>query len=271
MSDLSATPPIRSIWDVRPLAIGALHLPDLSIADHISMAELERYVLRNAEAFVAGGMPALMLQDQTRVAGRARPDTLALMGVLGRLIRGAFPELALGIIIRAHDARAPLAIAHAVGASFVRIKVYVGSVMSAEGPKHGLGVEARTYRHELGRDDIAILADVHDRTTVPRDGVTQPEAALWAEQLGADGLILTGSSFANSLDRVAAARAAGVRAPLLIGGGVDEENIGNALCAASGVIVSRSLMGPPGGEGVRWDPARVRALIAAADTAARAE
>ena len=56
----------------------------------------------------------------------------------------------------------------------------------------------------------------------------------------------------------------------LIGGGVGVGNIGRALAATSGVIVSRSLMQPPGGHGVQWDSARVRALLADA-TAATSE
>jgi predicted TIM-barrel enzyme len=258
------TPPIRPIWDVSPLVIGALHLPDLAVARQMTVPELERYVLGNAAPFVEGGMQALMLQDQTRVPAEAAPDTLALMAALGRLLRGTFPELVLGIIIRAHDARGPIAVAHAVGASFVRIKVFAGGVMGAEGPRDGLGVQARAYRHDLRRDDIAILADVQDRTTFPRDGVPPAQAALWAEQLGADGLILTGSSFADSLARVDAARKAGVRVPILIGGRVADDNIGAALAASRGVIVSRSLMRPAAEDGVRWDAARIRSLMAAA-------
>jgi predicted TIM-barrel enzyme len=264
------TPAIRSIWDIKPLVIGALHLPDLAVARETSLATLERYVLHNAAAFVSGGMQALILQDQTRSSGGAGPETIAIMGSLGRLLRQTFPDLVLGIIMRAHDATAPLAVAHAVGASFVRIKVYVGGVMSAEGPLDGLGVRARAYRHDIRRDDIAIIADVHDRTTYPRDGVPQTEAALWAERLGADGLILTGSAFPDSVARVAAAREAGVRVPILIGGGVNAGNICTALEASSGVIVSRSLMCPPDADGVRWHAERIRTLVATAASVGRA-
>jgi predicted TIM-barrel enzyme len=215
-----------SFFAMRPLVVAALHLPDLAIAADTSMTALEEYVLANAAVFASGGVPGLMLQDQTRVPDRAAPETLAIMGSLGRLLRHEFPELQLGIIIQAHDAEAALAVAHAVGAGFVRIKVLVGGVVAADGPRDALGVSARLYRHQLRRDDIAILADVHDRTSVPRDGVPNEQAALWAEQIGADSLIITGSSFADTLARIAAARQAGVRAPILIGGGVTADNVG---------------------------------------------
>jgi hypothetical protein len=44
----------------------------------------------------------------------------------------------------------------------------------------------------LRRDDIAILADIFDRTSAPAIEVAPKEAALAAEKLSADGLIITG-------------------------------------------------------------------------------
>jgi predicted TIM-barrel enzyme len=57
--------------------------------------------------------------------------------------------------------------------------------------------------------------------------------------MGADSLVLTGASFADSLDRI---RAAGIKAPVLLGGGVTTGNVGVALASADGVVVSAALM-----------------------------
>ncbi|MFT8246659.1 BtpA/SgcQ family protein [Roseomonas sp. BN140053] len=246
-----------------PVVIAALHLPDLSVRRELSMGFLEDYALRNAAVFAEAGVPALMLQDQTRQVGPASPATVAVTAALGRLIRREFPAMALGIIVQAHDAVAPLAIAHAAGASFVRLKVFVGAAMTAEGPRNGLAVEARSYRHELRRDDVAILADVFDRTSRPLLDVPPAEAVLMAEKLGADGLILTGGSFADSLDRVRAARAAGARRPVLIGGSVTEANLAEALAVAEGAVVSTSLMRPGASpeDVLQWDADRTRRFM----------
>lgn len=260
MTDPATSPPLLA---VKPLIVAALHLPDLAVARETSMATLERYVLTNAAVFAQAGIPALMLQDMTRVPNAAASDSIAIMGALGRLVRESFPQLVLGIIFRAHDAVAPLAVAHAVGASFVRIKVYVGGVMTAAGPRDGLGTIARAYRHDLRRDDIAILADVHDRTSVPRSAEGDEEAANWAVQLGADALVVTGANFDESLSRIRSTRAAGIRKPILIGGGVNDDNIGDALSVSDGVIVSTSLMRKPSSpdDPLRWDLDRARSLM----------
>lgn len=236
-----------------PLIVGALHLPDLSVNRDLTLSQLEDFALSNAEAFLAGGMRRIMLQDQTRQFGPAVPETIALTAAIGRSLKRAFPQMSLGIIVQAHDAEAPLAIARAAGADFVRLKVFVGAAMTFEGARDPLAVRAVTYRHHLRAADIAIMADVFDRTSRPMIDVPPAEAAVAAQKYGADALVLTGSSFGDSLARIAAARQAGVTRPILIGGSVDQDNIVQALAAADGAIVSTSLMSRQGGLLARWD------------------
>ena len=248
--------------------IAALHLPDLAVARATSMGYLEDYVMANAAVFAKAGVPSLMLQDQTRQLGLATPSTVATMAALGRLIRQNFPTMDLGIIIQAHDAAAPLAIAHATGASFVRLKVFVAAAMTMEGAKSGLAVEARSYRHDLRRDDIAIFADVFDRTSVPMIDVPPEEAAQAAVRLGADALILTGATFADSLERVRKAKAAGVTRPIYLGGSVTEANVKQTLAIADGAIVSTALMRDSAASTdlVRWDADKVSRFMDAVRT-----
>ena len=128
-----------SLFACSPLVVAALHLPDLVGARRMPMAQLEDYLLSNAAVFAQAGIPSIMLQDQTKEPGPATPETLAIMGSLGRLLRTQYPQFQLGIIVQAHDHAAALAVAHAVGAAFVCIKVYVGGVMAADGPRDALG------------------------------------------------------------------------------------------------------------------------------------
>ncbi|MDG4650174.1 BtpA/SgcQ family protein [Roseibacterium sp. SDUM158017] len=236
--------------------IAALHLPDFALNRHLSVSWYEDYAITNARIFAEAGIPWIKLQDQTRTQGAAAPDTLARMAALARLIRAEVPGVGLGIIVEAHDPSAALSVADAAGADFVRLKVFVGGAMTAQGPRSGLGAEAVAHRAALGRAGIALLADVHDRTAVPMSGESQPFAAEWAVKTGADGLVVTGSSFADTLQRIAAVRAAGVRRPVLIGGGVTEANVAEALTASDGVVVSSALMRRNAGPGDLkcWDP-----------------
>jgi predicted TIM-barrel enzyme len=249
-----------------PRVIAALQFPSFRGIPLPPMSWYEDYLMANAAIFIDGGIQAVKIQDETRETGAAAARTIARMAALGRLFRKAYPDVALGIIVQAHDAVAPLAIADAADADFVRLKVFVGAAINAEGVRNALSVEATAYRAAIGRPDIAILADVHDRTSHPLAAVPRETAALWAKSMGADALVITGSNFSDSLDRIAAARDAGVRGPLFIGGSVDAGNVAQALTVAHGVIVSSSLRLKDAAETdlLRWDRTAVHRLIAAA-------
>lgn len=265
----SATIQIAKTFSCRPgkrLLIAALHLPDLSERRNLGRAFLEDYTLANTDALVAGGIDHIILQDQTRQVGPAAPETVAMTAALGRAMKLAHPEMSLGIIVQAHDAVAPLAIAHAAGADFVRLKIFVGAAMTFEGHREALAVAATTYRHHLRAEGIALMADVFDRTCVPTIDVTPERAARAAVGQGADALVLTGPDMNDSLARIQAAKTLGLQRPVLIGGGVTTSNVAKVLSVADGAIVSSSLMREDYCEGdlLRWDSARTRQLVEAA-------
>ena len=249
-----------------PSVIAALQLPPFEDGCHRSMAWYEDFLLSNARIFTAGGIKAIKLQDETRETGAAAVQTVARMSALGLAFRREYPDMRLGIIVQAHDAAAPLAIADASGAHFVRLKIFVGAAVNAEGVRNALNIAAIRYRNAIGRPDIKIYADAHDRTCAPLAPVPDATAALWAQSMGADGVIITGSSFEDTILRITAARAAGVKRPILIGGGVNADNIGTALGAASAVIVSTSLLrdGAAPDDFNLWDKDKVLRLMEAA-------
>lgn len=258
--------PEKAVFAADPLVIAALHLPPFG-RQH-SMAWLEDYVATNARVFAEAGVASIKLQDQTRETGRMRTGPMAVTAALARFLRREVPSIGLGLIVEAHDPEAAIAIAHAAGGDFVRIKVFVGGMMTAQGPRHGIGAEAIAFRHAIGADKVAILADVHDRTAMPLAGESQEFAAEWAQKTGADGLIITGSSFDDTLARIARCRASGIKRPILIGGSVTEGNVGAALKASQGVIVSSSLMRKDAAETdiLRWDRDLTRRFMDAART-----
>lgn len=254
------------VFAPRPLVIAALHLPDFARSRERSMAYFEDYAATNARVFAQAGIPYLKLQDSTREAGPAALATVAMTAALGRFLKAEVPQIGLGIIVEAHDPKAAIAVAHAANADFVRLKVFVGGAMTAQGPRHGIGADALAYRAALRRDDIAILADVHDRTAVPLSSETQEFAAEWAQKTGADGLIITGHDFADSLARIRRARGAGIKRPILLGGSVTEGNVAEALSVCDGVVVSTALMRKDAASDdlLRWDIDLARRFMDAA-------
>ena len=257
----------------RPAIIAALHLPPLPASHHPAAQPVAKVVdiaLRNAEKAVKAGVPALYLQDlgDFPIAPEPQPHTVAILSVVGAAIRRAFPELALGVCMMSHAAREPIAIAQAIGAQFVRIKVYVGAMVKAEGLVEGASHEAIQYRAQIGAEDVLILADVYDRTGQPLGRLPLVEEARQAAVFGrADGLVLTGFSFDESLEMLATVRGAGLGAPLLLGGGTKPGNIARALKTADGAIVSSAFKSTHGWTRealvAEWELDRIQAFMEA--------
>ena len=218
---------------------------------------------------VVGARPASVARERL-LAERphAGPEVAAILSVVGASVRCAFPDLPLGIIIGSHSAETPLAVAKAIGAQFVRLKVYVGAMVKADGIEQGCAYEAVQYRARLGAEDIAIVADVYDRTGIPLGEMDIEEASRWAVRYRADALVLTGHDFPGSLHMLERVRAKQLGVPLLLGGSATAGNVSQALRYADGIIVSTSLMSASGSKAERaarpWDEDAIRRFMDAA-------
>jgi membrane complex biogenesis BtpA family protein len=227
-----------------PKITAALHLPPFPGSGHPkrkSMQEIREFALRNTEMAVRAGIQALFLQDlgDHPVSRPIPAHIIAGMSVIGSWIRQEFPDLQLGISLLGHGAREPLAIAQAIGAKFVRLKVYVGAMVKAEGLLEGCAAEAIQYRHQIGAEDIAIFADIYDRSGEPLGRLPLVEEVRQATVFGrADAVVLTGKTFNETLSMISEISNSDLNAPILIGGGVNAGNVKEAMRVADGVIVS---------------------------------
>ncbi len=257
--------------------IAALHLPPLPGSRHPSaqpVVTAVTHALRNTEKAWRAGVRALYIQDtaDTPLSPSIQPHTVAALSVIGAALRREFPDLTLGVCMMSHGAREPLAVAQAVGAQFVRLKVYVGAMVKAEGILQGCAYEAVQYRAQLNAEDIQILADVYDRTGEPLGRRPLVEEARQAAVFGrADALILTGLSPDESLRMLAEVRSANLGVPLLLGGGATAENISRFVEYADGVIVSGAFKTTGGwtrkGLLEEWDEGRIAAFVQAVTAA----
>jgi hypothetical protein len=257
----------------KPRVIAALHLPAFPAfhqEDARSMDEIFDYSKRNINAAVEAGVEAVCLQDlgETPHANTPQPHTVAGMAAVGARLRQEFPGLLLGVCLMAHGPRESLAIAQAIGAQFVRLKVYVGAMVKAEGILQGCAYEAIHYRMEIVAEDIAILADVYDRTGEPLGRMPIEEEASQAATFGrANGLVLTGRSTDESIEMLTQVRSANLGVPLLIGGGAAVDNLERVLPLVDGIVVSTAFKAVGGWTrqsfSEDWDPHRIRAFMKA--------
>jgi predicted TIM-barrel enzyme len=103
-------------------------------------------------------------------------------------------------------------------------------------------MDALAIRRRLGLDDVAILADVHDRTSRVLGDTPLLEMADWATRHGqAGGLVITGRSEDETLRMLRELRDSGISVPLVIGGGGRPDNVAELLDLSDGIIVGSCL------------------------------
>lgn len=205
---------------------------------------VERAVAEATELSEAGfdGLIIENMHDRPYVRRSTGPEIVAAMTAAARSVGDAV-DLPIGIQVLAGANRQALAVAHASGATFVRVEGFVFAHVADEGIMEADAAELLRYRRAIGADDVRIFADVkkkHSSHAVTAD-LNLVETARAAEFFLADGVVVTGSTTARPADpgEVEAVRAQ-VGIATLVGSGVDPTNVAE-FARADGLIVGSSL------------------------------
>lgn len=235
---------------------GVVHLPPFG-ADRLDLEGLESWLLEQIGIHAECGITSMMIQDQTpgELAGL---KNVAILSALGRTVKRMFPDLSLGIILEANNPSAAMYIANACGADFIRQKVFIGAMVKAGGVMTGRAGEVWEARKDMDRP-VRVLTDIYDRTGVPLGPLPIETAAGQALKYGSDGLILTGKNFEESLDLADRVRKQYPQAPVYLGGGITEKNVGEAVKRCDGMIVSSCLM--EDGKDNVWSRQKIRRFM----------
>ncbi len=232
----------------RPFLIGVVHLGALPGAPRASEglpALLDR-ARADARAFATGGADALLVEnfgDVPFFPDCVPPETVAAMALAAAAVHEAAPALPLGVNVLRNDARAALALCATTAATFLRVNVHVGAMVTDQGLVQGCAADTLRTRTSLCPDAV-LLADVHVKHASPLGRETIEEAAVDTFERGlADALVISGvaTGSAPTVDDLTRVRAAVGATPLLVGSGLDEANARELLAVADGAIVGTSV------------------------------
>jgi len=199
--------------------------------------------------------------DRPFAKERVAPETIAAMTRVITILRASV-RLRFGVNVLRNDARAALAIAAATGASFIRVNVHTGAMLTDQGIIEGRATETLRDRARLG-PDIAIFADHLVKHAVPLVDVDPVQSAKDLRVRGlADAIIVTGAEtgVAPDVSRLQSLREA-VDAPLIVGSGLDASNAA-AFAGADAAIVGTA-MKRDGDVDREVDVARATAIVQA--------
>lgn len=253
---------------VKPV-VGMLHVPALPGSPRCSMNfdEIRAFVLADAAALADGGVDGLMLEnfgDVPFYPARVPAHTIAFLTVLAAEVRTRH-EVPLGINVLRNDGQSAMAVAAAVGASYVRVNVYTGARLADQGILTAEAHEITRYRRMLGVG-VQIWADVAVKHSAPIGERSLPDEVEDTVQRGlADAVIVSGAATGKqtALEDLRIVKQAAGHAPVFVGSGASATNIQQLFEVADGVIVGSALK-RDGCISAPIDSQRVRELMAAA-------
>jgi len=237
-------------WNNRSTAlIGMLHLEPLPGTPRYGgdPGRIEQAVCRDAQALADGGVDGLLLEnfgDAPFHPGRVPPEVISHMTGLADRVRGRFGHLPLGINVLRNDGCAALAIAHAVGARFIRVNILCGVRVTDQGILQGIAHDLLRQRARLGAQEIRIFADVDVKHSSVLGSVSIEQEVTDTLQRGlADAVIVSGPGTGRAVDpeQLSRIRRAADRSPLLVGSGVTAESAAPLASLADGLIVGTSI------------------------------
>jgi membrane complex biogenesis BtpA family protein len=251
--------------------IGVIHLRPLPGApryDGSPVRDIYAAAAADARTLADGGIDGIIIENASDLPfSRPEdigPETVAALTAACIEVRSVVPT-PLGITCVANGVIPALAIAKAVGARWVRANQWVNAYVANEGFLNGPAPHALRYRAAIGARDVRIFADVHVKfgahaITADRSVSEQATDAEWFD---ADVLIATGARTGSptQVGEVEQVRA-GTNLPVIIGSGLDADQVPSLLAVADGAIIGQWLKR----DGVWWnpvDPARVARLMTA--------
>ncbi len=228
--------------------IGMLHLPPLPGSYNYAgqpLDDIVEHTLHEAAILASSGFDGFLMQNagDRPACLEVCPEKVAYMSVIGAAVHRAHPTVPLGVNVCWNVPKATIAVCHASGGAFIRLEhVYIGMAITAQGPVYGCAYEATQFLTLLDAKHIRIFADVYEAHSVPVGRVPIEQAARQATgACQAHAVVITGSTFAESVEMIQAIKRSSPALAVILGGGSDPANVGEALRHADGIIVGRSL------------------------------
>jgi hypothetical protein len=228
--------------------------------------EIIKVAVKEAILYEKCGLDALIIENMHDIPylnSAVGPEITSSMTAIACAVKQSV-SIPVGIQILAAANKEALAVALSANLQFIRAEGFVYGHLADEGYIDSCAGDLLRYRKHIGAEHIAIFTDIkkkHSSHQITSD-VSIGETASAAEFFLSDGLIITGTSTGKEVlksDLTDVRKASGL--PILIGSGINAENIKAYLPLADGFIIGSYFKE----QGVWSNPLseqRIRSLIA---------
>lgn len=230
----------------KPPIIGMVHLlalPGTPQFGNNLPAIIER-AEQDTSALIDAGVDGLIIEnfgDEPYLIGEPTTAQLAVMSRVATQIR-QMTDMPIGINVQFNAWQAEIALAYAVQAQFVRVEVFVDTVISAQGQVNPCSAQITRYRQALNATNVQIWADIQTKYTQNLFAQPITQSAQDAINAGADALIVTGSATGEETPLAMVREVKGMTdIPVLVGSGTTQDTLSEVLAVADGAIVGSAL------------------------------
>jgi len=224
--------------------IGVIHVAALPGAptNTLPVIGILAQAIREAAIYRDCGVDGIIIEnmhDTPYLRGAVGPEIVAAMAVIGQAVK-LESRLPVGIQILAGANIEAMAVAHAANLDFIRAEGFAFAHVADEGLIQSSAAELLRYRKMIGAERVQVWADVkkkHSSHAITAD-ISLGATAEAVEFMRGDAVIVTGSvtGAAPKLEDALEAKAH-CRLPVLLGSGVDANNIADFYQAADGFII----------------------------------
>ena len=223
--------------------IGMIHLPPLAgYPNHHGLEATIAHAIRELKTLEEAGFDAVLIENDTDQPHRITV-TKAVRDSAQKVLEAVLAEAKIPVGIEVlYDMKATLEIAIAAGADFVRFDVFNDDTVTKWGLVKAEAGELVALRNAHGDTMPLIFADVHVKHATLAQPKDLADSVEQSAEKGADGLIITGNWTGKKpkVDDLKLAKSTTDK-PVIIGSGLNNENIHELLPLVDGAIVGTSI------------------------------
>ncbi len=224
--------------------IGVVHMEPLpGSPDFDDMDTVLTRALEDAKDLEKGGIDGLIIEnfgDKPFKRSIGKLPVSAFTRVVDEIKNSV--DLPTGVNVLRNDWKAALSISKVLELDFIRVNVYTGMDSTCEGLIEGKAAEIQRFKteHDVSCDILADIQVKHGKKIYPKD--IEIEALEATERGLADGVIVSGDRTGEAVRKEQLESVQDViDRPVLIGSGLDLENISDLLPHSDGAIIGTYL------------------------------
>jgi membrane complex biogenesis BtpA family protein len=233
---------LDELFSPKPI-IGVVHLLPLpgspkygGESDTIIERAMEEVGLLNDE-----GVSGIIIENFNDIPFSTQKITRIQFGLMASILTQVRSKvnIPIGVNVHFNNWESEIALAYSCKAQFVRVEVFVDTVITASGIVEPCCAEVTRYRRQLNAEKtIQIWADIHPKYSKNVLPISLAESAGMAQHGLADVIIVTGETTGKEtpIDDIVSVKSA-IDLPVIVGSGVNSQNIRKTLAVADGVIV----------------------------------